>query len=140
MDQEQAIELIKPFFEGSVVVAAEYCKACGRNTVTPQDMEYAGKFAARYIVGVETQSLFPEIYQEESSESDEEGRITDSETDDGFDDDHDFGPDGDNLFTRYTGDDPKMLMVNECYDTWDQWEPQIPLQVAAKNAIEKNQV
>lgn len=128
MDQEQAIELIKPFFEGSVVVAAEYCKACGRNAVTPQDLEYGGKFAARYIVGVETQSLFPEIYQEESSGSDEE-------EDEDDDDDREDDP-----FTRYTGDDPKMLAVNDCYDTWDQWEPQIPLQAAAKNAIEKKQV
>ena len=126
MDQEQAIELIKPFFEGTVVVAAEYCKACGRNAVTPQDLEYGGKFAARYIVGVETQSLFPEIYQEESSGSDEED-------DEG--DDHEDDP-----FARYTGDDPKMLAVNECYDTWDQWEPHVPLQAAAKNAIEKNQI
>jgi hypothetical protein len=126
MDPEQAIELLKPFFESSVIIASEYCKACNRNTVTLQDMEYGSKFAARYVVGIENESFFPEIYDEE--ESDEDYDEEESDDDDSPDD----------PFTRYVGDDIKMNNINTCYDTWDQWEPHIPLQIAAKCAIEKN--
>ena len=123
MDPEQVAELLKPFFEASVVVASEYTKMCRRNTITSTDMEYAMKFAARYVVGIENESLFPEIYQGLDEEYGEEEECMEDDTSDQFE--------------RYTGQDPKMKLVNQCHDTWNQWEPQNPLQAAAKNAVEK---
>ena len=72
MDLNNVMEMLKPFHEASVVYAAGYAKACGRNTVTLQDMEYGAKYAARYVVGVYTQSVFPEVYDEDSTDEDEE--------------------------------------------------------------------
>jgi hypothetical protein len=31
------------------------------------------------------------------------------------------------------------LAVNEAYDTWDQWEPQSPVEKMLKNAIDQNE-
>jgi len=124
MDLEQAIEMLKPFFESSTVIAAEYCKACNRNFLTPQDVQYGRRFAARYIVGIEEESFFPDTYQ----------------SDDDYDEDYEEEGDYDeppDPFVRYTGDDARMNAINACYDTWDQWEPELPLQRAAKNAIGK---
>jgi hypothetical protein len=121
MDLNEVVEMLKPFHEASVVYAAGYAKACGRNTVTLQDMEYASKYAARYVVGVHTQSVFPEVYEEDSTDEDEEYTEDDEPEDE---------------FTRYQGNDEKMNLINQCYDTWDEWEPIAPLQVAAKNAIQ----
>lgn len=121
MDLNDVVEMLKPFHEASVVYAAGYAKSCGRNTVTLQDMEYASKYAARYVVGVHTQSVFPEVYEEDSTDEDEEYTEDDEPEDE---------------FTRYQGNDEKMNLINQCYDTWDEWEPIAPLQVAAKNAIQ----
>ena len=42
----------------------------------------------------------------------------------------------DEPFTRYQGDDELMNRVNECYDTWDQWEPQTPLEMIVKSSAD----
>ena len=123
MDREQVTELLKPFFEASVVIASEYTSMCRRNVVTPTDMEYSMKFAARYVVGVENESLFPEIYQGLDEDCEDEEECAEEDVEDEF--------------RRYEGEDSKMNIVNQCYDTWDQWVPETPLQSAAKNAIEK---
>ena len=122
MDLNDIVEILKPFHEASVVYAAGYAKACGRNTVTLQDMEYGSKYAARYVVGVHTQSVFPEVYEEDSTDEDEEEDVTPLDPEDEF--------------TRYQGDDDQMNLINQCYDTWDEWEPETPIQRAAKNAIQ----
>jgi hypothetical protein len=31
-----------------------------------------------------------------------------------------------------------MNMVNQAYDTWDQWEPSNPLEKILKNSIDSN--
>ena len=44
---EQYIEtmtnILLPVFEKGTLLAAEYCKACGSDTLLPEDMEYAMK-------------------------------------------------------------------------------------------------
>jgi hypothetical protein len=62
--------ILLPVFERGVILAAEYSKACGRDTLLPEDMEYAMKYCAMYTVGQTTGTMFPDIYQEEDSESD----------------------------------------------------------------------
>ena len=39
-------------------------------------------------------------------------------------------------FTRYEGDDPQLVLVNEMNDTWDEWEPDTPMQIMLKMAID----
>ena len=60
--------LLLPVLEQSTLLAAEYSKACGRDTLLPEDMEYAMKYCAMYTVGQATGSMFPEIYQEDDDE------------------------------------------------------------------------
>src|SRR5210317_1335634 len=70
--QQQALMgILLPVLERSMVMAAEYSKACGRDTVLPEDMEYAIKYCVMYTVGQNIGSLFPEIYDEESSDGED---------------------------------------------------------------------
>ena len=119
--EQAAIDIMKPVFEGSIFFAAKYCKACGRDVVTVQDMDYGMKFSARNVLGRYTQSLFPEVYDEEDSEEDE-----DSEEEE--------GPEP--PFTRYEGTEKDFLEMNECYDTWESWTPESPAEILLKNAID----
>jgi hypothetical protein len=121
---ETMTNLLMPVMERSTILAAEYSKACGRDTLLPEDMEYAMKYCAMYTVGQDVGSLFPEIYEEEEEEE-EEMPIVDPE---------DCPP-----FERYSGDDPTFLQMNEAYDRWDSWQPQNPTEQMLKNAINSNE-
>lgn len=119
---EEVFELIKPVMETAMIIASHYCKACGRSTVTAQDVKMGMKFAARTVPGVENESLFPEIYEDDSDEEEEEDEIEEVDEDE-------------EPFTRYEGDDPRMVLVNEMNDTWDEWEPDMPMQILLKRVI-----
>jgi len=116
--------LLMPVMERSTVLAAEYSKACGRDTLLPEDWEYAIKYCAMYTVGQDVGSLFPEIYEEEE-EGEEDMPIVPEE---------ECPP-----FERYTGSDPTFLLMNEAYDRWDSWQPQNPTEQMLKNAINSNE-
>jgi hypothetical protein len=119
--EEAALELFKPVIETATIIAAQYCKSCGRSTVTSEDMKLGMKFAARRVPGVQNESLFPEIYDDDEEEEEEE--IEETEEDE-------------EPFTRYEGDDPQMKLVNEMSDTWDDWEPDNMMQIMLKMAID----
>ena len=119
---ESATAAIIPVMESGIILAGQYTKMSGRNTMTAMDMKYAIRFCARNVLGKELGTLFPEIY-EENSDSDDDIEI---ET---VDDDED-------PFIRYQGDDELMNRVNECYDTWDEWEPQSPLEMIVKSSAD----
>ena len=116
-------DIFLPVLESAVVVAAHYAKGCGRDTVLAEDMCMGLMFAARHVVGKQIGSLFPEIYAEESSSDGDESE-SDHEAEE---------PE----WTRYEGTDPQLIVVNECADTWDEWEPETPAERALKNAVEK---
>lgn len=118
------IGILLPVLERSMTFAAEYSKACGRDTVLPEDMEYAIKYCAMYTVGQNIGSLYPEIYDEESS--DEESL-------------EEVDPEDCPLFERYSGEDPTCRQINEAYDRWDTWVPQSPVEEMLKNAIDSNE-
>ena len=120
MDQS-AIDIFLPVFESSVVLAAHYAKATGRDTVTAQDVCYGLMYAARTVTGNQLGSLFPEVYDE--SESDEEEEEDEEE---------------EGEWIRYEGtDNEHAIKMNECADTWDAWEPESPAERALKNAVNK---
>ena len=102
---QSMIDIVQPIVEQSIILSAEYCMASGRTMVTAQDMEYAMKYCAMYEVGRTT-------HQEEEEEDEE-----------------------DEPFTRYSGNDPKFLNINEAYDNWDVWQPRNPVEVMLKNSI-----
>ena len=123
---ETMTNLLIPVMERSTVLAAEYSRACGRDTLLPEDMEYAMKYCAMYTVGQDVGSLFPDIYDEdEDEEEDEEMSI--------------IAPEECPPFERYTGSDPTFLRMNEAYDRWDEWQPQNPTEQMLKNAIDSNE-
>lgn len=126
--QRTAIDVIQPVMEQAIVFAAEYAKACGRDTILGKDMEYAMKYCAMNEVGRKMGSHFPEIYEESSDEEDEE----DEEDDIEFEDEE-------IPFTRYTGREYKFVKMNMAYDNWDAWEPKNPSELMLKNAIDSNE-
>jgi len=120
--QQTAIDVIQPVMEQAIVFAAEYAKACGRNAVLVQDVEYAMKYCAMHEVGQQIGSYFPEIYE-----------------DDGDDlDDMEIVEEGEMEFTRYTGDEQRFKAMNDAKDSWDTWVPSNPTEELIKNAIDSN--
>lgn len=114
-------DIFLPVMESSVVLAAHYAKAAGRDCVTAQDMCYGMMYAARYVTGRQIGSLFPEVYEDEED--------TDEEEDEDDEEEH---------WTRYEGtDNEHAVKMNECADTWDAWEPETPAERALKNAVNK---
>jgi hypothetical protein len=119
------IDIMTPVMERSMILAAEYSKACGRDTLLPEDLEYAMKYCAMYTVGQTIGSLMPEIYDEDLSDDEEDEEEEDDE----------------NLpeFVRYSGDDETFNQMNQAYDRWDSWVPQSPIEEMLKNAINSNE-
>jgi histone H3/H4 len=118
---KSAIDIVTPVLESSMILAAHYTKACGRNTVTAQDVKYSMRFCARELVGKHIGTLFPEL--QDSGE--------DSECSDVEEVDEDEEP-----FTRYEGLDPQLVAVNQAYDTWSEWVPTSPIEKLLKNAVD----
>jgi len=124
--EEAAMDILQPVIESAVYLASHYCRACGRNVVTAMDMQYGIKYAARNVLGTKTGSLFPE---DDSSELDSEDDLPELVSD---------AEDDEEPFTRYEGDDKTFIEINECFDTWETWEPVSPAEILLKNAIDKN--
>jgi hypothetical protein len=119
--EQSMIDIFLPVMESSVVLAAHYSKATGRDCVTARDMCYGLMYAARTVTGKQVGSLFPEIYEE--SDSDEEEGSDEEEEE---------------QWTRYTGtDNEHAVKMNECADSWEAWEPETPAEYALKNAVNK---
>ncbi|ADQ91249.1 hypothetical protein BpV2_082 [Bathycoccus sp. RCC1105 virus BpV2] len=120
--QDSAINIIQPVLERTMVLAAEYAKACGRDMVLGEDLEYAMKYCAMNEVGKKMGTHFPEIYEEDDSEEDD------------IEIEYEEIP-----FTRYTGREYKFVKMNMAYDNWDAWEPKNPSELMLKNAIDSNE-
>ena len=120
---QSSIDIMLPVMESSQVLAGEYCKACGRKTLTGQDLNYAMKYAAMNVTGKQVGTLFPEIYEQEETDSDDEEIETVDEEDEPF--------------TRYSGDNELMNNINNAYDSWASWEPQTPAERMLKSSIDK---
>ena len=114
-------DIVTPVIENSMILACPYAKACGRDVVVAQDLEYAAKYCIMHTVGLHIGPQFPEI--EDENEDD-----TDLEVVHG----------GEELWTRYEGDDVEFTKVNEAVDTWNAWNPTNPSEIILKNAIDSN--
>jgi|TARA_B000000477_G_scaffold71341_1_gene59852 hypothetical protein len=128
--EQAAIEIITPVLEQSVLLAADYAKACGRDAILSKDFEYAIKYCAMNTIGQKIGSHFPEIYEEDSEEeSDSEDPENTLEVVD----------ENELEFTPYSGEDKKFTDVNESYERWGDWEPKTPVEEMIKNAIDNNE-
>jgi len=119
-----AVNIITPVFEKAVILAAEYCGACGRDAITAKDFEYALKYCARYTVGQDIGSILQDV-DDDDDEDDEGVEIVEETDEEGF--------------TRYTGDDEIFRRVNLAFDTWDEWKPESPVEEYLFNAINSNE-
>ena len=120
------VNIMLPILEQSVIIAAEYSRACGRDVILSRDVEYASKYCVMHKVGEVNGSLFPEIYEEDSEE--EEGKegveiVPENELP---------------IFNRYDGDQDIFIQINNSYDNWDSWQPTNPAEQIMKNAIDSN--
>lgn len=114
-----ATRMLIPCLEAAAIVASEYSRLCQREVVTSKDFEYSLKFAARHVLGNQTETLFPEADDEED-DADEVLSVDESEE----------------VWTRYEGDDERLQMVNRAAETWDDWVPSTPLEAALKRSID----
>ena len=119
--EDALMNVIQPVLELSVYMAAKYAHACGRDTVTQKDMEYAMKYVAMHKVGEQIGSYL----SDEEDDSDEEEAIEVTE---------------EGEFTRYDGDDENFLKMNRAVDEWDAWEPGCIAERLIKNAIDNTAV
>jgi hypothetical protein len=120
---DSAIQLLLPVLEKSMILAADYSKACDRDFVTSWDLKYAMRYCAQHVLGRIQGSLFPEIYEEDSDSDEDEDAL-------------DIVQENEDSFTRYTGDNVFYLRMNEAFDDWDNWEPQSPIETMLKDAID----
>jgi hypothetical protein len=121
MVEAAALDIFLPVMESAMVIAGHYAKATGRDVVLAEDVRLGLMFASRNVTGKQIGSLFPEVY--DSEDEDEE-------------DEEESGSADESLWTRYEGDDPVLVQVNECADTWDAWEPETPAERALKNSVD----
>ena len=119
---QSAIDVLTPVMESAMILAGDYSKMCGRSTLTGEDLKYALRYSARYLVGKHVGSMFPDIYNDSDSDESELS----------------LADEDDEPFTRYSGDDETMNAINEAHDTWDQWTPESPAERMLKDAIDKN--
>ena len=125
--EEAAMDIFLPVMESAVVLAAHYCKAAGRDCVQGDDMRIGLMFAARNVAGKHLGTLYPEVYEDE--DEDESGSDSGS---------WETVSDSELVWTRYEGtEDEVARKMNECADTWDEWEPETPAERALKNAVDK---
>lgn len=133
-------DLFLPVMESATVLGSHYAKACGRDTVTAQDVQIGLMYAARNVAGKQIGSLFPEIYdsdededweEEEWEEDDDEEEKARLQQEEAEEVDEEEEP-----FTRYTGDEEMYVKMNECFDTWSDWVPETPLEITLKNAVD----
>ena len=66
------MNIVTPVLEKSMVLACEYSKACGRDILLPEDIEYASKYCAMYTVVHDICSIFPEIYNDQDDDEEED--------------------------------------------------------------------
>lgn len=116
---EQLQYIFLPVIEGAMIAASHYCKGSGRDTVTATDVEYGLKYSIRNVLGNQIGSLFPDVYDSDSSDESDLEIVDEAEE----------------PFCRYEGTDPLIQKINEAYDTWDDWVPESPAEIILAGAF-----
>jgi hypothetical protein len=114
--------LIQPVFEQGIVLGAQYSKACGRDVMLDEDIEYAMKYCIMHKVGQQSGSIFG---PEGDARIGENGLEFPEDEDE--DEDIEVVPvDQLPTFTRYTGEDSMMNRINTAVDEWKIGNQKVP--------------
>jgi hypothetical protein len=99
--------------------ACAYAKSAGRDNMSGKDIIIALQYEAHEF-----------IYRNHSQENDD----TESEESDSDEESVNESEDSDE-FTRSYSEDPLIQKMNYYHDTWDSWEPEVPIEKTIKNAV-----
>jgi hypothetical protein len=120
--KETGADLLNRLLIYAIENACVYAKSAGRENMTGQDIIIALQYEAHE---------FP--YRNYNNENDEES----SDEDD--DDCESIGETGDeeaDVFTKSYSNDPLIEKMNYYHETWDSWNPDIPIEITLKNAVD----
>ena len=116
--------LLMTLIEKAFIGAAFYAKHAERDTVTPGDIKIALMYEAHEFWNHDDIEEKVEEFETEDSDSScsDSSQIEEVE---------------DVEFSRAVSCDPKIVSMNNYFDTWDSWEPTDQTTLALKNAIDK---
>ena len=120
--------MLQVLLEKAMGTASHYVKAAKRNAITPTDMKYAMMFEAHeFWDRPDLEERFGEIYTDaiDDSESEYDSDSESCEADDSGDE-----------FCEADDSDAIAAKMNKYAREWSSWNPEDPLQIALKNAID----
>lgn len=103
--------------------ACKYAKSAGRDNMSGQDIIIALQYEAHEFT-YRQQSNENESDSESEPESDCES-VGENDSDEQAD-----------TFTRSYSNDPLIEKMNYYHDTWDSWDPEVPIERTLKNAVD----
>ena len=126
--EETGGAILQVLLEKAVESGIYYMKAAERTTLTATDMTYGMMYEAHEFM--ERPELEENVQQaiDEEEDSEEESDTTEIEE----------MEDAEEEFTRVNSNDPKIVKMNEYYDTWGSWNPDDPIIKALKNSIDRS--
>jgi Mg-chelatase subunit ChlI len=154
---------MRVFMKDAIVVAGRYTCAQGRNSVSGEDMQRALKYCARTFFQRDDNDLADVVRREqEEMQNESTGEDEESEEEDEEDEEDEEGEEGeegeedeeseneikeseDEDDETYTGvPDPSDVQLARNVDTvvqhWDAWQPEDPVHVLIKRAIDNTPV
>ena len=141
---ETVIALMRVFMKEAILVAGRYTCAQERNSVTAEDMQRALKYCARTFFQRDDNDLAEVVRCEQEAmleeETDEEGE---SEEEEESEEEGESDGEEDEKYTGATPDASDVQLARNM-DTvvahWDKWNPQDPVHVLIKRAIDNTPV
>lgn len=157
--------ILYTFIDKSVHLGVLYSKSSGRNNLSSTDMLYAIQYQTREFLNIQpeefsaNENIVSEFHDEsesdefdsdefdsdnfESDESDSDSDNVDQsdldESDDELMDSNDpDDPTSLEYFCRSTEDNPLISKINDCHDSWAQWDPDDVIQKILKRAVDEN--
>lgn len=148
---DTVVALLRVFMKDAIVVAGRYTCAQGRNSVSGADMQRALKYCARTFFQRGDDDLADvvrreqEEMQNESTDEEEEGEDDDDATDEEVESTDESEEDEGEDDETYTGvPEPSDVQLARNVDTvvqhWDAWQPEDPVHVLIKRAIDNTPV
>lgn len=121
---ETGTHLLNKLLEHAIVNACAYSKSAGRDNLSGQDIIIALQYEAHEFINRQNSS----IPQENTDDTDSD---TDSDTESVNENDPE-----DDVFTRSESNDPLIVLMNYYHDNWDSWNPELPIEISLKNAVD----
>lgn len=166
-DKENLEIMLALFTSNALINAAKYVEYCGRNGVTQMDVLYGliyevFEFINRSDLNEGMEEIREEYYKMYNfSEDDEE--YEDEDKDENYEDENQNYEDDKNIAERDFGELNNMIVpdneienfkriaedkitsdnrdfvdkIHRYYDNWDSWNPETPLQISLRDAINK---